>query len=96
MAAGIFPLGGVLTPWCSYLRAYNMIRSITGLGAGNGPVIALHDGFAGVSSWAGFLAGADRVALGESVPLPGARMFADIPQTRTRTLRLTGTRTASP
>ena len=42
-----------------------MIREITGTGAGNGPVIAVHDGFAGVGSWAGFLAGADRLALGE-------------------------------
>ncbi|KAJ6597891.1 glycoside hydrolase superfamily [Mycena sp. CBHHK59/15] len=36
---------------------------ITGLGAGNGPFISIHDGFQGVSSWAGFLPGSDRVIL---------------------------------
>ncbi|KAH9925883.1 glycoside hydrolase [Epithele typhae] len=46
-----------------YLKAYETIRGITGTGAGNGPLIAMHDGFAGTSSWAGFLAGADRLAL---------------------------------
>ena len=40
-----------------------MIRSITGVGAGNGPFISLHDGFLGVGSWAGFLPGSDRVML---------------------------------
>lgn len=39
-----------------------MIRGITGLGAGNGPMISIHDRFA-TRHWAGFLAGADRVAL---------------------------------
>ncbi|KAJ7491869.1 glycoside hydrolase superfamily [Mycena galericulata] len=46
-----------------YLEAYNMIRTITGLGAGNGPYIGIHDGFEGLSSWVGFLPGADRVIL---------------------------------
>ena len=55
----------MLTVWGSYLKAYEMIRDITGTGEGNGPIIAIHDGFAGVGSWAGFLAGADRLALGE-------------------------------
>ena len=40
-----------------------MIRNITGIGAGNGPLISIHDGFIGLNTWKGFLAGADRVAL---------------------------------
>ncbi|KAJ6565741.1 glycoside hydrolase superfamily, partial [Mycena sp. CBHHK59/15] len=46
-----------------YLEAHNMICGITGLGAGDGPFISIHDGFQGVSSWAGFLPGSDRVIL---------------------------------
>ncbi|KAG6917252.1 hypothetical protein DXG01_003284 [Tephrocybe rancida] len=46
-----------------YLEAHSMIRSITGTGEGNGPYISIHDGFAGTSSWAGFLEGADRIML---------------------------------
>jgi len=44
-------------------QAYKIIRSITGVGEGKGPIISIHDGFAAVSSWYGFLAGADRLAL---------------------------------
>lgn len=40
-----------------------MIRSITGYGEGNGPYISIHDGFSGLSSWAGFLPGSDRIVL---------------------------------
>lgn len=40
-----------------------MIRSITGVGEGNGPYISIHDGFQGVSSWSDFLRGSDRIAL---------------------------------
>ncbi|KAJ7142765.1 glycoside hydrolase family 5 protein [Mycena epipterygia] len=46
-----------------YLEAHNMIRGITGLGAGNGPFISIHDGFDGVATWAGFLPGSDRIIL---------------------------------
>ncbi|KAG5641224.1 hypothetical protein DXG03_005699 [Asterophora parasitica] len=46
-----------------YLEAHNLIRNITGTGAGNGPYISIHDGFAGVSSWADFLPGSDRIIL---------------------------------
>ncbi|KAI0753525.1 glycoside hydrolase [Daedaleopsis nitida] len=46
-----------------YLHAYEMVREITGTGAGNGPMISMHDGFTGPANWAGFLTGADRVAL---------------------------------
>ncbi|KAJ4471412.1 glycoside hydrolase family 5 protein [Lentinula aciculospora] len=44
-----------------YLEAHDMIRGITGLGAGNGPFISIHDGFVGLDSWAGFLPGSDRI-----------------------------------
>ena len=40
-----------------------MIRNITGIGEGNGPFIAFHDGFGGLARWAGFLEGADRIAI---------------------------------
>ncbi|KAI0079826.1 glycoside hydrolase [Panus rudis PR-1116 ss-1] len=46
-----------------YLHAHNMIRSITGVGEGKGPYIAIHDGFIGVSKWANFLQGSDRIIL---------------------------------
>ncbi|KAF7359593.1 Glycoside hydrolase family 5 protein [Mycena venus] len=46
-----------------YLQAHNMIRGITGYGAGNGPFISIHDGFQGTASWAGFLPGSDRIIL---------------------------------
>jgi glucan 1,3-beta-glucosidase len=47
----------------SYLEAHNMIRGITGIGEGNGAFISIHDGFAGLPSWAGFLPNSDRIAL---------------------------------
>ncbi|CAK5275468.1 unnamed protein product [Mycena citricolor] len=46
-----------------YLQAHSMIRGITGYGAGNGPYIAIHDGFQSLDFWAGFLAGSDRMIL---------------------------------
>ncbi|KAG8708506.1 hypothetical protein FRC09_001214 [Ceratobasidium sp. 395] len=46
-----------------YLEAHNMIRNITGIGEGNGPWISVHDGFQGISQWADFMPGSDRVAL---------------------------------
>ncbi|KAH7909647.1 glycoside hydrolase family 5 protein [Hygrophoropsis aurantiaca] len=46
-----------------YLQAHDMIRNITGYGEGHGPYIAIHDGFLGVSNWAGFLQGSDRIIL---------------------------------
>lgn len=45
----------------SYYQAYEMIRGITGFGAGNGPMIAIHEGFIGIAEWDGFLSGADRL-----------------------------------
>ncbi|KAF8633475.1 hypothetical protein AX15_001435 [Amanita polypyramis BW_CC] len=46
-----------------YLKAHDMIRNITGFGEGNGPYIAIHDGFEGTQAWAGFLQGSDRIAI---------------------------------
>ncbi|KAF5381908.1 hypothetical protein D9757_007571 [Collybiopsis confluens] len=46
-----------------YLEAHDMIRGITGLGEGHGPFISIHDGFAGVTTWDGFLVGSDRINL---------------------------------
>jgi len=40
-----------------------MIRGITGIGEGKGPYISIHDGFVGLSSWASFPPGSDRIAL---------------------------------
>ncbi|KAJ7487059.1 glycoside hydrolase family 5 protein [Mycena latifolia] len=46
-----------------YLQAHDMMRAITGVGAGHGPYISIHDGFDPVAKWAGFLPGSDRVVL---------------------------------
>ncbi|KZO99387.1 glycoside hydrolase family 5 protein [Calocera viscosa TUFC12733] len=46
-----------------YLEAYTLIRNITGVGAGQGPFIGIHDGFIGMQEWAGFLQGSDRIAM---------------------------------
>ncbi|KAF9450270.1 glycoside hydrolase family 5 protein [Macrolepiota fuliginosa MF-IS2] len=46
-----------------YLNAHDMIRNITGLGEGNGPYIAIHDGFEAHSVWDGFLQGSDRIMM---------------------------------
>ncbi|KAF7977046.1 hypothetical protein HWV62_4816 [Athelia sp. TMB] len=46
-----------------YLEVHNMIRNITGFGAGKGPYMSVHDGFQNLSSWADFMPGSDRVIL---------------------------------
>ncbi|EIW66983.1 hypothetical protein TREMEDRAFT_40623 [Tremella mesenterica DSM 1558] len=46
-----------------YYQAYQLIRGITGFGTGNGPIIAIHEGFVGIAKWEGFLNGADRLSL---------------------------------
>ncbi|KAJ6514468.1 glycoside hydrolase [Mycena vitilis] len=46
-----------------YLQVHDLIRNITGFGEGNGAYISFHDGFGGISSWGGFLPGADRLVL---------------------------------
>ncbi|WWD17096.1 hypothetical protein CI109_101533 [Kwoniella shandongensis] len=57
--------GGVGKPAVGsfYYEAYKIIRDITGIGAGNGPFLSIHDGFIGIQQWYDFLPGADRVAL---------------------------------
>ena len=46
-----------------YLKVHNMVREITGVGAGKGPMLSVHDGFTGPPDWAGLFPGADRMAL---------------------------------
>ncbi|KAF7323391.1 Glycoside hydrolase family 5 protein [Mycena chlorophos] len=46
-----------------YYEMYQMIRNITGIGEGHGQYITLHDGFAGISKWGGWLTGSDRVII---------------------------------
>jgi len=46
-----------------YLAAYKTIRGITGYGAGNGPIMSIHDGFQGPGTWGDYMRGADRLAL---------------------------------
>lgn len=55
--------GGVRAKTGSYYQAYQTIRGVTGIGAGKGPYIVIHEGFAGIASWRTFLAGADRLVL---------------------------------
>lgn len=60
------PLGSAITMpivRSFYLEAYSMIRSITGIGAGNGPMLSVHDAFLGIDHWQDFARGADRLAL---------------------------------
>jgi len=52
-----------LLPLLSYIEAHNMIRGITGVGQGKGPFISIHDTFLGLTTWANFLPGSDRIAL---------------------------------
>ncbi|KAL5490260.1 hypothetical protein ACEPAI_5093 [Sanghuangporus weigelae] len=46
-----------------YFEAYNIVRRAGGTGEGNGPMVSYHDGFLGLGNWAGFLPGADRIAM---------------------------------
>lgn len=46
-----------------YLQAYQIIRSISGVGEGKGPIISIHDGFLAMDRWIPFLPNADRVAM---------------------------------
>ncbi|KAF9555816.1 glycoside hydrolase family 5 protein [Agrocybe pediades] len=48
-----------------YLEAHDMIRNITGRGEGNGPYIAIGDGFQPHAVWTNFLQGSDRIILDE-------------------------------
>ena len=47
----------------SHLQAYNEVREVSGIGEGNGPWVVLHEGFLGLSEWAGVYPNADRMAL---------------------------------
>ena len=46
-----------------YLETHDMIRNITGYGAGKGAYISIHDAFVGIQSWSGYMRGADRLIL---------------------------------
>jgi len=46
-----------------YYEVYQTVRTASGIGAGNGPFISYHDAFVGIAGWAGFLPGADRIAI---------------------------------
>ncbi|KAJ2912332.1 hypothetical protein MD484_g8086, partial [Candolleomyces efflorescens] len=67
------------------LRAYDIIRSVTGFGEGNGPYIAVQDGLQGLTQWVGILPGGDRVimdghayfAFGEPNPAPMVAIAED-------------------
>ena len=59
-----------------YHEAYNIIRDITGIGEGKGPILPFHDGFIGVTQWYNFLPGADRLALDQHSYM----IFGDQPQ----------------
>jgi len=48
---------------CSYAEAYKIIRDVGGIGEGNGPWVSIYDGLEPLSAWAGFMSGADRIAL---------------------------------
>jgi aryl-phospho-beta-D-glucosidase BglC (GH1 family) len=52
-----------------YHAAYNMTRESIGYGRDNGPIVLFHDGFLNIKDWAGFLAGADRLALDQHLYL---------------------------
>ena len=46
-----------------YLETYDMLRNITGYGAGHGAYVSIHDGFLGPGAWSGYMRGADRLIL---------------------------------
>ena len=47
----------------SYMEAYQIIRAAGGTGQGNGPFIAIHDGFFARSQWVNVFPNADRLAV---------------------------------
>lgn len=49
------------TPRASYLQAYQIVRKASG--NGQGPWVTYHDSFRSLDSWAGYMPGADRIAL---------------------------------
>ena len=59
----LFLLTGANPPLLSYKAVYDTIRLATGLGEGNGPMISFHEGFQGLTHYAGFMENADRIAI---------------------------------
>jgi len=51
-----------------------MIRRITGVGKGQGPIVVIHEGFRGIAAFNGFMPGADRLAI-DREHLPGCSLF---------------------
>lgn len=47
----------------SYLQSYKLVRTASGVGEGNGPFISFHEGFAGLTNWAGTFVNSDRTSL---------------------------------
>ena len=45
------------------MQAYDLVRTASGTGEGNGPMISLHDGFMSLPNWVGYFPQADRVGL---------------------------------
>jgi glucan 1,3-beta-glucosidase len=58
-----------------FIEAHNAIREITGYGEGNGPMLGMHDGFLGPSSWYGFAEGADRLAMDQHTYMVSDNVF---------------------
>ena len=48
-------------PICSYVQAYDIVRTASGTGEGNGPWVVMHDAFLGLTAWADFLPNGDRL-----------------------------------
>ena len=69
-----FPLSAIQS---FYAEAYRIIRKVGGTGAGNGPVISIHEAFQGLDKWTTFLPGADRLALDTHPYLAFGTMSAD-------------------
>lgn len=59
-----------------YAEAYRMLREVTGLGAGNGAFLSMHDAFDGVNNWVGFLTGADRLAIDQHPYMVSVYIFS--------------------
>ncbi|PSR94059.1 hypothetical protein PHLCEN_2v4487 [Hermanssonia centrifuga] len=46
-----------------YMQAYDIVRTASGTGEGNGPFISFHEGFMGLSNWVGYFTNSDRTSL---------------------------------
>ncbi|TXT13576.1 hypothetical protein VHUM_00943 [Vanrija humicola] len=60
-----------------YYHAYQTLRNMTGYGEGNGPILAVHDGFLGPKEWPAFLNGADRLAMDQHPYLAFNEAYTD-------------------